>query len=170
MTRHYSRMLAISVVLMSLGCEEPRADDESAPARDTAADRQAIEKVREREIGAFVAGAPDSGAAIVTIDVVMMPPNEAAITGRDNVRAWLKRTIDQYRVNGRYTDADISVLGDWAIERYDGELTLTPKAGGRAMQESIKGIHIYRRQPDGSWLIAQDVWNSNGAPPAPASR
>lgn len=170
MTRLRSLTLAAIPLLISLGCQQPQADAESTPARDTAADRQAIEKVREREIASFVAGTPDSGAAVVTTDVVMMPPNEPTITGRDSVRAWLKRATDQYRVNGRYTDADITVVGDWAIERYDGELALTPKAGGRPMQERIKGIHIYRRQPDGSWQIAQDVWNSNGAPPAPSSR
>jgi ketosteroid isomerase-like protein len=25
----------------------------------------------------------------------------------------------------------------------------------------IKGIHVYKRQADGSWQMAQDVWNSD---------
>jgi hypothetical protein len=32
--------------------------------------------------------------------------------------------------------------------------------------ERIKGIHVMKRQPDGTWKIAQDVWNSD-APPTP---
>ncbi len=65
-----------------------------------------------------------------------------------------------------YTGSDVTVAGDWAIERYVGTVMMTPKAGGETITETIKGIHIYRRQPDGSWRIAQDIWNSNEAPPA----
>jgi ketosteroid isomerase-like protein len=170
MTRSHSLTLATIAALISLGCEQPPADAESASARDTASDRQAIEQVREREIGSFNAGAPDSGAAVYAANAVLMAPNEPAVNGRESIRAWLKRNTDQYRVDGRYTKADIVVAGDWAIERYDGEMTLTPKAGGRPIQNRLKGIHIYRREPDGSWRIAQDVWNSNTAPTAAAPR
>jgi ketosteroid isomerase-like protein len=170
MTRSHSLTLASIAALIALGCGQPPADAESATARDTASDRQAIEQVREREIGSFRAGAPDSGAATFAADAVLMAPDEPAVTGRDSIRAWLKRGTDQYRVDGRYTKADIVVAGDWAIERYDGELTLTPKAGGRPIQERFKGIHAYRREPDGSWRIAQDVWNRNAPPPAAAPR
>lgn len=170
MTRSHSLTMATIAALISVGCEQPRAEPESSSARDTAADRQAIEQVREREIGSFRAGAPDSGAATFAENAVLMAPDEPAVTGRDSIRAWLKRGIDQFRVNGRYTKADIVVAGDWAIERYDGELTLTPKAGGRPIEQRLKGIHIYRREADGSWRIAQDVWNTNAPPPAAAAR
>ncbi|MFI5311976.1 MAG: hypothetical protein ACHQQ3_12125 [Gemmatimonadales bacterium] len=55
------------------------------------------------------------------------------------------------------------------MARYAGELTLTPKAkGGKPMTQVIKGIHIFKRQADGKWLISQDVWNSDApAPPPP---
>ncbi len=46
------------------------------------------------------------------------------------------------------------------------QATFTPEAGGEAHTGNYKGIHIYRRQPDGSWRIAQDIWNSDEAPPA----
>jgi ketosteroid isomerase-like protein len=61
----------------------------------------------------------------------------------------------------------VTVAGDWAIQRYAYQLTLTPKAGGQSMEERGKGIHIFRRQPDGSWLIVQDIWNSDAPPAAP---
>lgn len=35
-----------------------------------------------------------------------------------------------------------------------------PGAGGEAIEERYKGMHIYRRQPDGTWRIAQDIWNA----------
>ena len=58
------------------------------------------------------------------------------------------------------------VSGDLAVHRFTGELTLTPKAGGDAVTEAIKGLHVLRKQADGTWKITQDVWNTDR--PAPA--
>ena len=51
-----------------------------------------------------------------------------------------------------------------AIEHYNGVMAVTPKKGGPILEEHVRGIHVYRRQPDGSWRIAQDIWNAE--PPA----
>ncbi len=149
------------LALVALACATPPAQV------DTAADVQAINAVREREISAFASGAVDSLVAVYTSDVVMMPPNEPMINGAEAVRTWGQNIASQATVAGKYTDAKIAVAGDWAVERYIGELTLTPKAGGAAMTEHLKGIHVYQRQPVGSWRIAQDVWNTDAPSPAP---
>jgi len=36
-----------------------------------------------------------------------------------------------------------------------------PLEGGPVVQDRGKGLHVYRRQPDGSWKLAQDIWNSD---------
>jgi ketosteroid isomerase-like protein len=95
-----------------------------------------------------------------------MPPDEPAVHGRDAMRKWAETVFSQMTMSGRYTSSDVTVSGDLAVVRYTGEITMTPKAGGRPATEHIKGIHVMKRQPDGSWKIAQDVWNSD-APPAP---
>ena len=151
------------LALVTLACAKPAAQV------DTAADVQAINAVREREISAFSSGAVDSLVAVYTSDVVMMPPNEPMIDGAEGVRTWAQSMASQATVAGKYTDAKITVAGDWAVERYSGELTVTPKAGGAAMTERLKGIHVYQRQADGSWRIAQDVWNTDAPSPPPSA-
>ncbi|MCH7490100.1 MAG: hypothetical protein IID05_05335 [Gemmatimonadetes bacterium] len=44
-------------------------------------------------------------------------------------------------------------------------MTLTAVGGGDPMLDVGKGFHVYRRQRDGSWKIAQDIWNSDNPPP-----
>jgi ketosteroid isomerase-like protein len=39
---------------------------------------------------------------------------------------------------------------------------MTP-AGADPVDMTNKGIHIYKRQADGSWKMVQDVWNSDQA-------
>lgn len=67
----------------------------------------------------------------------------------------------QFEIGGRYVDTKIEVVGDRAIERYRGEMKLTPKVGGEGIEVKVKGIHIYQRQSDGSWRMSQDIWNTD---------
>jgi len=73
----------------------------------------------------------------------------------------------QASLSGRYTSSDVTISGDLAVVRYTAELTMTPKAGGSPATERIKGIHVMKRQSDGTWKIAQDVWNSDAPAVAP---
>ena len=59
--------------------------------------------------------------------------------------------------------ADVMMMppGEPAVKGADA----TPRKGGKPMTETIKGIHIYKRQSDGTWKIAQDVWNTDPPPP-----
>lgn len=135
------------------------------PAVNNAADEAAIAALSDREMASFSAGTVDTNIALLTDDAVMLPPNGPMLSGNEAIRKWATDMVNQYRVSGKYTDRKVIVSGDWASERFAGELSLTPKAGGAAVTERIKGIHILRRQPDGSWKIAQDVWNTDTPPP-----
>lgn len=147
-------------VMTAFGCARP------ANQTDTRADVAAINETREREIALVATGDANRLSSVYTSDVAMMPPNEPAVHGQDAMRKWAEATFGQVTMSGRYTTSDVSVAGDWAIDRYAGVLTITPKGGGSPTEEKIKGIHIMKRQPDGTWLIAQDVWNSDAPPPA----
>lgn len=163
MIRRTSLLAALAAVA-TLGCGP------ATPATDTAADEAAIAEVREREMSAFTGGDMEASMSVITDDAVIMPPGEPALNGAEAARAWLQALHDFGTLTGRYTDASITVLGDHAIEHFVGELTITPKAGGPAITETVKGIHVYERQADGTWRISHDVWNTDAPPsPPPAS-
>ena len=149
----------LMTVVTALGCSQP------APRTDTQADVLAINEVREREMELVGTGDIGRLLAVYASDVVMMPPNEPAVLGQDGMRKWGEAMFAQVTMSGRYTSSQVSVSGDWAVDRYAGVLTTTPKAGGSSTEEKIKGVHIMKRQPDGTWLIAQDIWNSDAPPP-----
>lgn len=152
--RQYHYLLS-AALLLSSACAR-----DTAPV-DTAADEEAIAAVRGREMTAFAAGAVDSALAVFTADAVLMPPNEPMRAGADEIRTWLQGMANQFSMTGRYSDAQVTVSGDVAVERFVAELRVTPNTGGAAMEERFKGIHVYRRQSDGSWRITHDVWNTD---------
>lgn len=139
-----------------------------APQADTEADVAAINGIREREVALASSGSMDSLLTVYASDVHWMPPNEPAVHGEEALRKSWEAMLGQVTLNVAYTSSEVSVSGDWAVDRYTGVITATPKAGGSPTVEQIKGVHIMKRQPDGTWRIAQDVWNSDApAPPSP---
>lgn len=49
------------------------------------------------------------------------------------------------------------VAGEVAYTRCRDALSATPRGGGDAMQLAGYRITIYRKQPDGRWLLARDA-------------
>jgi uncharacterized protein (TIGR02246 family) len=101
-------------------------------------------------------------------DAVQMPPNTPANVGREMIRAWSKAFLDPLRAEFAHEVGEIRVAGDWAFERGTYRIRVTPKAGGESFQDTGKYITIYQKQPDGAWLLARDIWNSNH--PTPGTR
>ncbi len=159
MSRYLVAVLAVFSVAMAIPCSagEPEAMTEE--------DVAAIKQVREMEAESINSGDPENSLGAYADDVVFMPPNEPATTGRDAARTWLATQYKQFDIDLQYTSGDIKVSGDSAFEHYAGNATFTPKAGGDAIVEQIKGIHIYHRQADGTWKITHDIWSSDAPPP-----
>jgi ketosteroid isomerase-like protein len=153
-------LLTVLVVLPIAGQAQPAAK----PGAE--ADKQAIAKVRDQEIPALASGEPEKLLAIYSDDVVLLPPNEPAVVGKAAARTWLQGMFKQFKVEGTYSStADLTVSGDLAFERLAFKLKLTPVGGGAPIEETGKGLHVYKRQA-GAWKIAQDAWNTDAAPPA----
>ena len=77
------------------------------------------------------------------------------------MRSWLQGVHDKFAFAGGEIKSLATIpVGDWAWELYTAKRTLAPRAGGEAVEERYRGMHIYRRQPDGTWRIAQDIWNA----------
>ena len=155
-----NHLVVVTLVIFGAvpGCTQPSP----TPSGNIEADRQAIAQLRQQEIALFSAGDIENVLAVFTDDLVLMPPNEPARIGREAARSWLQNMYQQFKIEGTYTSSsDLTVTGDWAFERMAFTLKLTPTGGGAAVEDVGKGFHVYRRQGDGSWKIAQDIWNSD---------
>ena len=159
------RCFRLSSLLLTAACVKPQ----SAP--DTsAADRAAIDAGHE----AFLAGmrANDCHAllALLTADVVFVPPNMPQANGPDRVRSWCESTFAQVKTKSVVISSrDVTVAGDWGIEHATFEWTVVPAGGGGDLRDEGRVVAIWRRQPDGSWKLARDIWNSALPLPAPAA-
>jgi uncharacterized protein (TIGR02246 family) len=151
-----------SLLLLAVAMLTACATADMEPAYDYAADRQAIEAMREAEQAAAEAGDVDAFVALMASDMMVMPPNGPAVSGLEASRQWAEDFMGAYSVSfSEYNTDDVIVSDDLAVERISGVWTVTPKAGGDPVTERVKGVHIYRRQADGSWKMTHDLWNSD---------
>ncbi|MCO5212851.1 MAG: nuclear transport factor 2 family protein, partial [Caldilinea sp.] len=102
-------------------------------------------------------------------DGVQLPPNAPPNVGRDVIFASISGAMEHYA----YRDMDIQVdevlvAGDLAIARGMYTVSLVPRDGSDPILVDGKYTTTFQRQPDGSWKIYRDIFNSN-VPPAPAA-
>ena len=131
-------------------------------AAGEAEDIAAIRDLRQNKFAAsFIAADSDGFLASITKDMVIMPPDEPTVSGHDAIRAWLEAFFVAYKTDLEYTGSDVSVAGDVAFEAYAFRWTLTPVDGSEPIKQTGKGVYVLRRQADGSWRVARDIWNYN---------
>ena len=150
--------LPVFCAALVLGCTQYAEQ----PAVSTEADLQAVDQVREQEVAAINTG--DLSLGYAADDIITMPPGEPALVGKPALQAWMDAFLSQATATLSYASANVVVAGDLAVEHYAGTLTVTPVGGGDSVDESLKGIHVYQRQADGSWKLTHDVWNMDLPP------
>ncbi len=111
-----------------------------------------------------------AAAATYTDDAVMMPAHRPAVEGRQAIQDSYQAVFQGNTAKIALTALETQVAGDWAYDRGTHAITITPKAGGSAMEDSGKYLVILKRQADGSWKVYRDIDNSNNPIPAPAAK
>ena len=85
-------------------------------------------------------------------------------TGREAVRSWTQDLVNQFAIQLTINSEEVEVFGDWAFVRTTYTTALTPKAGGEVVEERGKNIWIWKREADGSWKLARNIWNLDNQP------
>lgn len=124
-------------------------------------DIDAVNAVSAAEEKALFSLDTDALVALFTEDCVLMAPNQPEARGQEGVRTWMNGLVAHFEFSGEYTDTDVSIAGDTAVQRYHARITMTPKEGGDPVTVPLKGLHIMKRQGDGGWKIWQDIWNAD---------
>ena len=158
------RMLSVGALATCAWLVSLTAEAQTAKAL-TPADVGRINEVGQIAMKAAVAGDHATWAALFLDDAVLNPPNQPAVNGRAAIRAWLEKlppitefNLNPVKVEGR---ADLAyVLGTYTM-------TLAPPGAPGPVKDTGKYVEVRRRQADGRWLVAVDIFNSDVPIPPP---
>ena len=94
--------------------------------------------------------------ALMTDDAVFLGPGQAPF-GRDGFSANFSAAQERLRIRCGSELEEVVVGGEVAYTRSRDTLSVTPRAGGTATELSGHRVTVYRKQPDGRWLLARDA-------------
>ncbi|MEZ4657021.1 MAG: SgcJ/EcaC family oxidoreductase [Caldilineaceae bacterium] len=134
----------------------------AAPATDVNEVTAAINAIWREYEASQLAGDPDRWIALWADDGVQMPPGSPPVVGKAAIDA---RDRDDLAVNeySEFTinNEEVEVSGDLAFARGAYNVTVAAKSGGDPMHFEGKYTTIFRLQPDGTWKIYRDTFNSS---------
>ncbi len=136
-------------------CQAPAPEVGPLSEEDVAA----IKASTDIFVEALLAGDWAAFAALYTEDAVVMPPNVPVVEGRVAIQAFLEPL-------SRFTQLELTIVqidgrGDLAFVRGTNSMTLIVEGTSEPIHFTGKYVEIWRKQPDGKWLIAVDIWNSD---------
>src|ERR1700756_5666433 len=119
-----------------------------------ASDEREIRAVHSIWIDAVNAGDLARLLALVAEDVVFLTPGQAPL-GREGFSSTFRPAHQQMRIGFTSELEEVIVVGEVAYTRSRDALSVTPRAGGKATQLAGHRMTVYRKQPDGRWLLSR---------------
>ena len=100
-----------------------------------------------------------------TEDAVVLPPGLPAVVGQAALREYVQGSlqIPGFRITWTSTDAAFSPDQNLAYLFSRNEVTLNAP-DGTPITTAGRAITIWRREPDGEWRCAVDIWNDEPTP------
>ena len=125
------------------------------------------EKNRLLEIDAEWAEAASQGKDIDRIlsywtdDAVVMPQGFPSIVGKEEVRRYVENSlqIPGFKIN--WISSDVKFSPDWNLAYMfsENEVTINDENGNQIVSKG-RAVTIWRRETDGAWRCAVDIWNA----------
>jgi uncharacterized protein (TIGR02246 family) len=152
------RLLSISGLVLLAACSSSSSPSSEYSPGDA-------ENAIRRANSAFAA-AVRSGNAQQLVDnyyapdAVLMPPNAAAVTGRDAARGYWSQMLGVGAVDIALTPTNVmQSCNDMAVEAGRYDVNIAPK-GGQAIHDTGKYIVVWKKS-NGRWWATQDIYNSD---------
>ena len=129
---------------------------------DLDAARNAIRQADSDWAGTIAAKDADAFTAAMTSDAVLMAPNTPVVNGSDAIHAWVAQNMAMpgFSVVWTPTGADVGSSGDlgYSIGTYVYQMTMPD---GSTITDTGKYATVWKKQADGAWKVAVDIFNSD---------
>src|SRR6185436_6197580 len=110
---------------------------------------------------ASLSGDVNEIVALFADDAVLLPPNDTALYGKDEIRSWWEEYFSFFRVTSSVeTERELTVAGEQAYDRNAFSVTIVPKQGGPRIVDDMRSLIVWRQESDGNWKITHQIWNS----------
>ncbi len=130
-----------------------------APANLPAEDLATIRATSDRFAQLMVDRDFEALTQLYTVDAVLMPPNHPAVQSREQIRTFMETfpTVTRFSIG----IDEIDGRDDLIYVRGTYSMTIQPEGASNPVEDVGKYLEIRRRQPDGSFSFAVDMFSSD---------
>ena len=157
MKTHNLTTLLVLLLVALVGCTAP----------DRAGEEAAIRAADARWLAAAQAHDLERTLSYWTEDVIMMQPGAPAMIGKEAVRRYVSAafSMPDFSITWVTEHVWVAKAGDIAYATGTDTIRLTTPEG-KSVVENNKAVAVWRKEPDGRWRCAIDIWNAAGDGPA----
>lgn len=99
--------------------------------------------------------------SMFTEDAILMPPNDGALSGGQQIADWWREYFKWFRIRKSVEiEREITVDRDQAFQRSVISFVIEPIKKGNLIQDEARTLTVWRRQTGGQWKISHMMWNS----------
>jgi ketosteroid isomerase-like protein len=166
--RNFTLLLTlIAATLLIASCSQTATDSRpEAEAAVRAADEQWSAAAAKNDVDATVSYYSD--------DAVLMPPNAPIATEKPAIRNdWAGMLGPNTAISWKANKVEAAKSGDLAYAYGTYQLAIKDPKGGPGVNDKGKFAEVWKKQADGKWKCALDIFNSDipvPSPPAPETK
>jgi ketosteroid isomerase-like protein len=164
-------LLAVLILVLGASSACRKTGDASgtishdSPAGLTDSDFAGIRAADSAFAASANAGKVDGVLAVYTANAALLPPNSPPQKGHSAIRSFWGSFLDAYTVQFELESDTIEGRGDLAYNMGHYRFTAVPKAKANpGVADEGKFLEVLKRQPDGTWKYAVDMYSSNLTP------
>ena len=147
-------VFAVAVLLLMTFACTPKVDLEAERAAIREADTGWSNAANAKDVDGFVSFFADATS--------FYPPNTPAMTEREAIREWAEglMALPGFDLNWQSTKAEVSRSGELGYTLGTYELTMNDP-GGKPVTDRGKYLTLWKKQPDNTWKVEADIFNSD---------
>jgi len=158
MAANLRRVIPLAVLLFVGLCLPALAKSKAESAAD------AIGKADAGWAAAAAAKDLDTSVDVCGPDAAILVPDAPAAVGKDAIRKWFQEiyATPNFKLAWHATKTEAASSGDMGYSTGVYDLSYTD-ASGKQVSDHGKYVTVWKKQPDGSWKVVRDIFNSDGA-------
>ncbi len=163
--KHFCMALSLLLATVLLGCSQQAQS--AQPAVNVGEVESTIRATDARWLAAAKSRDAEKSAAFWSDDATILPPEAAPIVGKQAIRAYVAGAFasPDFSIDWKTDKVVVAASGDMAYSTGSDVFTFrTPDH--KLVTEHTNGVVVWKKQADGSWKAAIDIWNADG-PPTP---
>lgn len=149
--------LLATIVYLTFACT-------TADRTDTEADVKSISDNSMKVVKAWNEGDYEGFMKFIDEDAILLPQNAPNIEGIEAIKSLYSNSFKNFTFIVVESLDEINVFGDFGYTLGSWVGSMNPVDGSDPINFNNKVLAIYKKQPDGSWLIYRMFYSSNEIP------